>query len=361
MDQKLTDLPDLGTTPAPADPLYIVDVSDTSEGISGTSKKVTYSDITAGLATSGANSNITSLSGLITPVTVSQGGTGAITLTGILKGSGTSAITTVTAPSGALVGTTDSQTLTNKTLTSPIISTISNTGVLTLPTSTDTLVGKATTDTLTNKTLTSPTINSGTLTTPSMTSPNVSSGDLNLPSAGNIQVNSADPTRPIFIGVSTMLPSTTNGAAFGSYEASSNKNLVSTYAFDQTTQEFVQFTFQMPFFWNAGTLTAQLVWTAAGGTGDVIWGIQGVAYSNDDTFDLGYGTNQNITDTLTAVGDVDFTSFTSAITLANTPAAGDLVNWRVFRDAGAGGDTLNADALLIGVYLRYTQAQYSDS
>ena len=48
---------------------------------------------------------------------VANGGTGATTLTGILKGNGTSAFTAVTAPSGALVGTTDTQDLSNKTLT----------------------------------------------------------------------------------------------------------------------------------------------------------------------------------------------------------------------------------------------------
>jgi len=47
---------------------------------------------------------------------VSKGGTGAATLTGIVKGNGTDAFTAVTAPSGTIVGTTDSQTLTNKTV-----------------------------------------------------------------------------------------------------------------------------------------------------------------------------------------------------------------------------------------------------
>lgn len=52
---------------------------------------------------------------------VAGGGTGAGTLTGILKGNGTSAFTAVTAPSGTIVGTTDTQTLTNKTLTTPVL------------------------------------------------------------------------------------------------------------------------------------------------------------------------------------------------------------------------------------------------
>jgi len=48
-------------------------------------------------AASGANSDITSITGLTTPLTVAQGGTGAATLTGLVKGSGTSALSAATA------------------------------------------------------------------------------------------------------------------------------------------------------------------------------------------------------------------------------------------------------------------------
>ena len=56
---------------------------------------------------------------------VANGGTGATTLTGLVLGNGTSAMTTVTAPSGTVVGTTDTQTLTNKTILPRVSSTTS--------------------------------------------------------------------------------------------------------------------------------------------------------------------------------------------------------------------------------------------
>jgi hypothetical protein len=62
----------------------------------------------SGVATSGANANITSLSGLSTPLSVGQGGTGRATLANhaVLVGAGTSAVTQITpcAAGQALIG-----------------------------------------------------------------------------------------------------------------------------------------------------------------------------------------------------------------------------------------------------------------
>lgn len=66
---------------------------------------------------------------------VANGGTGAATLSGVLVGNGTSAVTAVAAPSGAIVGTTDSQTLSGKTFTTPVLNgTPTGTGVATAAT-----------------------------------------------------------------------------------------------------------------------------------------------------------------------------------------------------------------------------------
>lgn len=55
-------------------------------------------------------------------LTVGHGGTGATTLTGLVVGNGTSAMTAVAAPTGTVVGTSDTQTLTNKVITPRVTS-----------------------------------------------------------------------------------------------------------------------------------------------------------------------------------------------------------------------------------------------
>lgn len=61
-----------------------------------------------------------------TALAVASGGTGASTLTGLVKGNGTGAMTAVAAPTGEVVGTTDIQTLTNKRVTTRINAVTSN-------------------------------------------------------------------------------------------------------------------------------------------------------------------------------------------------------------------------------------------
>jgi hypothetical protein len=62
-----------------------------------TAANATAGRVAISAAASGANSDITSLSGLTTPLSVPQGGTGVATITGVIKGNGTSALTAATA------------------------------------------------------------------------------------------------------------------------------------------------------------------------------------------------------------------------------------------------------------------------
>jgi hypothetical protein len=82
---------------------------------------------------------------LASALPVNQGGTGTTTLTGLVVGNGTSAMTTTTAPSGTIVGTSDTQTLTNKSISgSQISSAVANATTASTVTTVPALTGDVT-------------------------------------------------------------------------------------------------------------------------------------------------------------------------------------------------------------------------
>lgn len=177
-----------------------------------------------------------------------------------------------------------------------------------------------------------------------------------LASAGGI----AQGTHTIPVLAGAMTARTTSGAASGTSESTTNKVMLRTFDFDAATDEFAQIAIPMPKSWDEGTVTVQFIWTASN-TGNVVWGAQGVALGDDDAVDSAFGTAQTVTDGVTLAGDVMESSFTSAITIAGTPAAEDIVVFQFYRDADNGSDTCTVDAQLIGVRIKYTVNAEDDS
>lgn len=164
----------------------------------------------------------------------------------------------------------------------------------------------------------------------------------------------------IYIPASAMVAQTTTGAATGLAETTTNDVMFPTFDFDASTIEYVQAQIVLGNSWNLGTVTAQFFWKASN-TGDVVWGAQGVAISNDDVLDAAFGTAQTVTDSVIATTDLHVSSATAAITLAGTPADADLCVFRFYRNASSGSDTCAVDAQLIGVRLTFTTNAADDS
>lgn len=171
--------------------------------------------------------------------------------------------------------------------------------------------------------------------------------------AGTAQILYVNPE--IFIRANAMIPTLTAGsAALAQSETTTNDVNYQSLDFDQTTQEHANFTVIMPDDWNAGTITFKAYWTAAAGAGTVVWALQAISFADDDALDTAWGTAQTSTDTLLATGDMHISPVSAAITIAGTPAVGEPVLFRVYRDTAT--DTLSADAKLIGLKIYYTRA-----
>lgn len=185
--------------------------------------------------------------------------------------------------------------------------------------------------------------------------------DLDLAATMNIKQGGADPYRTIVIPAGSMSPTTTAGCADAvTVETTTNKINYKVLDFDKATEEHAFCNWPMPISWDGGTLLVKFEWTSTAATGDVVWGVEGRAFANDDAADQAVGTAQTVTDTITAAADFDFTAETSALTLAGTPAGGQSVYLQVFRKAADAADTLDADARLKSVIIRYKVGQFSD-
>lgn len=166
----------------------------------------------------------------------------------------------------------------------------------------------------------------------------------------------------IWVPAAAMYARTTNGAAVGSAETTTNKVMIRTLDFDTTTQEFAQFAIQMPKGWDEGTLICQFVWSHASTTTNfgVVWQIQAVAFADDDALDTAFGTAVTATDTGGTTNDIYITAETSAMTVAGSPTAEEYVVFQVARVPANGSDTMAIDARLHGVKIHYTTASATD-
>jgi len=183
--------------------------------------------------------------------------------------------------------------------------------------------------------------------------------DLLIASGKNIQYNSADPSRTIWAG--SFKPTTTAGCASSTtYEFGTNDIDKSFIDFDKATEEHAWIDWCMPSSWNGGTLLFRVIWTAAaGGEADTVnFVLKGRAYADGDAIDQAAGTGVAVTDTWQADGDMHYTPWSTAVTLAGSPAGGQMVHLDLMRDISE--DDLDCDARVLGIQVKYIQSTFGD-
>lgn len=175
----------------------------------------------------------------------------------------------------------------------------------------------------------------------------------------NIDYLDAKINEQIQVGAGGMLAPLTNGASPSQIEVGATTRTYSVMSFaDGATQLGAEFAFVLPSDYDGGTMTAVFYWTAnSTSTNSVVWRIAGRCFADDDTLDANMGTYQDVTDANKSTAyDLNISGATSPITIAGTPAAGKLVNFKILRNPTDAADTLAVAALLVMVVLTYTRS-----
>ena len=168
----------------------------------------------------------------------------------------------------------------------------------------------------------------------------------------------------IWVPADGMKAQTTNGATAHTFETATNDVMVTGWEFDAATNQYVQFKVKMPKSWDEGTVTANFTWTAnSTGTGAVVWTLDAMASSDNESLDTAFGTSQAVVDSYggTTAYKSMITATTAAITPSGSPSAEDYVTFRAWRNAASGSDTLAEKAVLLGVSLYYTVNAATDA
>ena len=166
----------------------------------------------------------------------------------------------------------------------------------------------------------------------------------------------------IWIPAAAMYPESTNGCASLAQVELSNGPELKALDFDKSSDEHAQFTIAFPKSWNEGTITFQAYFTATStDTGTTAWGLSGVSLSDNGDLNTAFGTTVVATAKAHSgtSNDLDVTAESGDVTIAGSPAAGDLCIFQVLRDVSA--DDLDADARLLGIKLFFTTDAANDA
>lgn len=129
------------------------------------------------------------------------------------------------------------------------------------------------------------------------------------------------------------------------------------YAFDAAAREDIYFSVPL-LLYGSGNITATYEWYSRSGstTGAVVWGGRIACITPGDAQSMetkAWATTQTTTTTVNATAK-GLTSTAVTISNLDSATAGDTMWLNIYRDAAAGGDTMAGDAILLTIYLQYS-------
>ena len=165
----------------------------------------------------------------------------------------------------------------------------------------------------------------------------------------------------MWIPALAMRPTVSNGCAnHASVETTSGRPDMIVLDFDKDSDEFAQFQIAFPKSWDEGTITFQVYWAGIAATTNCVWTLQGVAISDNGTIDVAYGTAVAVDDAAQgAVEELLVSAESGAVTIAGTPAVGDICYFRIGRDISE--DNMAGDSRLLGIKLFFNTDTKNDA
>lgn len=169
---------------------------------------------------------------------------------------------------------------------------------------------------------------------------------------------------PVTITAQAWQPTTTAGCGdAANAEMSSNKANFRSLPFGYASKSYACFKMKAPIGYDGSTLDAYFEWHSSGTTSDgVRWGIQIASVGDNETLDASWGTAVEVTDNATGTAYRNLISAKAAtITPAGTPASGETLLLRIYRDPAHGDDNLNEIVYLDDVTLLLPVDKHSEA
>ncbi len=167
----------------------------------------------------------------------------------------------------------------------------------------------------------------------------------------------------IYMPAGAILPTKTNGAKSKTTHLAGDIKSISTLDFSGSLVNGAQFSIAMPKSWDEGALQFQIYWLCnhATITNGATFKIAACSIEEMDSFTKSFGAETSLTMDATDRANDLIISDISGDLIVKDAAVNNLAFFEISRDVSDAGDTIAADAKLIGINLTYTTITATDN